>query len=51
VDDFLAQGIKSGYSFVWAGDGAVPSITYTVSGTPQVAGSSDQRLFASIKLV
>jgi type IV pilus assembly protein PilA len=47
VDDLLAQGIKSGYSFVWAGDGAVPSVTYTVSGTPQVVGSSGQRMFCT----
>jgi type IV pilus assembly protein PilA len=47
VDDFLAQGTKSGYTFVWAGDGAVPSVTYTISGTPQVVGSSGQRMFCT----
>lgn len=47
IDDFIAQGIKSGYSFVWAGDGAVPSVTYTITGTPQVVGSSGQRMFCT----
>ena len=47
MDDLLAQGAKSGYSYVWAGDGAVPSVTYVVTGTPQVVGSSGQRMFCT----
>jgi len=47
IDDILAQGVRGGYSFVWAGDGAVPSVGFTVTGTPQVVGSSGQRMFCS----
>src|SRR3981189_1301776 len=39
IDDSLALGIKSGYNFVWAGDGAVPSFSFLVTGTPQAIGS------------
>jgi type IV pilus assembly protein PilA len=47
VDDLLAQGVKAGYSFVLTGDGAVPSVTFTVTGTPQVIGSTGQRMFCT----
>jgi type IV pilus assembly protein PilA len=47
IDDVLAQGAKSGYSFVWTGDGAVPSITFQVTGTPQTVGSSGQNMYCS----
>jgi type IV pilus assembly protein PilA len=47
VDDFLAQGVKAGYSFVLTGDGAVPSVMFTVTGTPQVIGSTGQRMFCT----
>ena len=47
IDDLIAQGVKSGYSFVWTGDGATPSVTYTITGTPQVVGSSGQRMFCT----
>lgn len=47
LDDLIAQGIKSGYSFVWTGDGATPSVTYLITGTPQVVGSSGQRMFCT----
>lgn len=47
VDDILAQGVKGGYSFVWTGDGAVPSVAYTIAGTPQAVGSSGQRMFCT----
>jgi type IV pilus assembly protein PilA len=47
VDDFLAQGVKAGYSFVLTGDGAVPSVTFAVTGTPQVIGSTGQRMFCT----
>ena len=47
IDDNLAQGNKSGYNFVWTGDGAVPSVSFIVTGTPQAVGGSGQRMFCS----
>jgi len=47
IDDTLAQGNKSGYNFVWTGDGAVPSFSFIVTGTPQVVGGSGQRMFCT----
>ena len=47
LDDLLAHGSKSGYSFVWTGDGATPSAAYTINATPLVVGSSGQRMFCS----
>jgi prepilin-type N-terminal cleavage/methylation domain-containing protein len=47
IDDLLAQGNKAGYNFVWAGDGAIPSVAFTVTGTPLVVGASGQRMFCS----
>lgn len=47
IDDALAQGAKGGYAFVWTGDGATPSISYTVTGTPQSPGSSGQSMYCS----
>jgi type IV pilus assembly protein PilA len=47
LEDNLAQGVRSGYSFVWTGDGAVPSVTYVITGTPQAVGSTGQRMFCT----
>ena len=47
LDDLLAQGTKSGYTFVWTGDGATPSVAYTLNATPLVVGASGQRMFCS----
>ena len=47
LDSVLTTGTKSGYSFVWAGDGKTPSVNYTVTGVPVVIGSSGQRGFFS----
>ncbi len=47
IDDYLAQGTKAGYSFVWTGDGATPSIAFTVTGTPVAVGASGQRMFCT----
>ena len=47
IDDSLAQGTKSGYSIVWTGDGATPSVAYTIAGTPLVVGGSGQRMFCT----
>lgn len=47
LEDALAQGTKSGYSFVWTGDGATPSVSYTLMATPLSVGSSGQRQFCT----
>jgi prepilin-type N-terminal cleavage/methylation domain-containing protein len=47
LDDTLAQGAKGGYAFLWTGDGATPSVSYTVTGTPQAPGSSGQSMYCS----
>jgi len=47
LDELVSLGTKSGYSFVWTGDGATPSVAYTVTGTPMVVGASGQRMFCS----
>ncbi len=47
LEDTLAQGTKSGYSFAWTGDGLVPSVSYLITGTPQVVGSTGQRMFCT----
>jgi type IV pilus assembly protein PilA len=47
LDDVLAAGTKSGYTFLWTGDGNTPSLVYTINGTPVVVGSSGQRMFCS----
>jgi type IV pilus assembly protein PilA len=47
LDDVLAQGVKDGYSYVWTGDGLTPSVGFTLTGTPQVVGSSGQRMFCT----
>ncbi|HEY6387499.1 MAG TPA: type II secretion system protein [Candidatus Acidoferrum sp.] len=47
IDDSLAKGTKSGYSISWTGDGATPSVAYTLTGTPLVVGSSGQRMFCT----
>lgn len=45
IDNVLAAGVKNGYTFVWTGDGAVPSVTFTLTAVPQVLGASGQRMF------
>ena len=47
IDDNLANGNKSGYNFVWTGDGATPSVSFIVTGTPQAVGGSGQRMFCT----
>jgi type IV pilus assembly protein PilA len=47
IDDLLAQGGKAGYTFVWTGDGAVPSVTFIVTATPQVVGGSGQLMYCT----
>lgn len=47
IETTLAAGKKTGYTFVWTGDGATPSVAYTLTATPAVAGQSGQRMFCS----
>ena len=47
IDNVLASGTKSGYTFTWAGDGNTPSVGYTVKGTPVTVGTTGQRQFCS----
>ena len=47
IDQILATGTKSGYTFVWAGDGRAPSITYFLTATPVNVGTTGQRMFCS----
>jgi type IV pilus assembly protein PilA len=47
LDAVLAAGTKSGYSFPWTGDGATPSVSYTINANPVTIGSSGQRAFFS----
>ena len=45
IDPVLASGSKSGYRFVWTGDGLTPSIGYTINADPITRGSSGRRSF------
>lgn len=47
LDNVLALGTKSGYGFVFVGDGMTPSVAYTVTATPQAIGWSGQRQFCT----
>ena len=47
LEDTLALGTKSGYSFLWTGDGVIPSVAYSLTGTPLVVGGSGQRQFCT----
>ncbi|MHB8501108.1 MAG: type IV pilin protein [Candidatus Acidiferrales bacterium] len=47
LDDKIAQGTKSGYIFVWSGDGATPSVAYSATATPINVGRSGQRMFCT----
>jgi type IV pilus assembly protein PilA len=47
IDQVLANGTKSGYTFVWTGDGLVPSVAFTLTGTPQLVGSSGQNMYCT----
>jgi type IV pilus assembly protein PilA len=47
LDSQIASGAKSGYTFLWIGDGATPSVGYTLNATPLAVGSSGQRMFCS----
>lgn len=47
IEDTLAQGTKSGYNFVWTGDGLVPSFGFFITAAPQFVGSSGQNMFCT----
>ncbi len=47
IDQVLAAGTKSGYTFVWTGDGNTPSAAYTITGTPISVGNTGRRMFCS----
>jgi type IV pilus assembly protein PilA len=47
LDQVLATGTKSGYTFVWTGDGNTPSVGYSITGTPVAVGATGQRMFFS----
>ena len=47
LENMLALGTKSGYSFVWTGDGITPSTGYSLTATPLIVGGSGQRMFCS----
>lgn len=47
IDPALASGTKSGYTFIWTGDGNIPSVVYTLTATPITVGSTGQRMFCT----
>jgi type IV pilus assembly protein PilA len=47
LDNVLSGGTKSGYTFVFTGDGLTPSVTYAVTATPVSEGISGTRQFCS----
>ncbi|MGH9531405.1 MAG: prepilin-type N-terminal cleavage/methylation domain-containing protein [Terriglobales bacterium] len=48
IDDVLALGQKSGYTFaIGGGAGTVPEVTYNVTGGPVNVGQTGQRSFCS----
>jgi prepilin-type N-terminal cleavage/methylation domain-containing protein len=47
LDTVLSAGSKSGYTFVFTGDGLTPSVTYAVTATPVSEGISGTRQFCS----
>jgi len=47
IDDTLATGVKSGYTFTYAGIGAIPRVAYTVVGDATLINQSGVRSFFS----
>ena len=45
IDSVLASGSKSGYVFIYKGDGNIPSTSYTVMTRPLTPGTTGQRSF------
>ncbi|HXY23230.1 MAG TPA: prepilin-type N-terminal cleavage/methylation domain-containing protein [Candidatus Acidoferrum sp.] len=47
IDEVLASGTKSGYTFAVNAAGGPPNVTYSSTGYAQVQGQSGQRAFCS----
>jgi len=47
LDQVLSAGTKSGYTFVYTGDGLTPSVTYFATSTPVTLGLSGQRMYCT----
>lgn len=47
LDQVLSAGTKSGYSFIFTGDGSTPSVAYSITATPVQLGLSGQRMFCT----
>ncbi|MGB9467554.1 MAG: prepilin-type N-terminal cleavage/methylation domain-containing protein [Candidatus Acidiferrum sp.] len=47
LEQTIALGTKSGYTFAWTGDGGTPSVSYTITATPVSVGGSGQRMFCT----
>ena len=47
IDAVLGADTKSGYTFKWTGDGATPSVGYSITAIPVSVGTSGQRAFFS----
>jgi type IV pilus assembly protein PilA len=47
LDSVLSGGTKAGYTFVYKGDGATPSVNYTITATPVALGMTGTRQFCS----
>jgi type IV pilus assembly protein PilA len=47
LDSVLSAGTKAGYTFIYTGDGATPSVAYTVTATPVKVGVSGQKMYCS----
>jgi hypothetical protein len=45
IDQVLATGTKSGYTFAAPGAGAIPRVAYTATANPVNPGQSGQRHF------
>jgi prepilin-type N-terminal cleavage/methylation domain-containing protein len=45
VDQVLAAGTKSGYTFAIGGTGGTPNVSYSFTGSPVAPGQSGQRYF------
>jgi len=50
MDEQLTNGLKFGYIFELVGDGRSPSISYTVSATPESSGVSGRCAFSGSEL-
>lgn len=47
LDTVLVAGTKSGYTFIWTGDGNTPSVGYSITGNPVALDTTGVRGFYS----